>query len=71
MRERVPTTGRIVAAVLGTSFLAAAGWIYAQRSPGETLQVVGAVAVALLGLDFLVCAIRGRWPFVAGSISLP
>ncbi len=71
MRKAVSTTGRIFAATLGALFLASAAWILWQRAPEDWLQLLGAALVGLLGLDFIASAIRGRWPLVAGALSLP
>ena len=73
MQQFSPMTpfGRVFAGALGVLFVGLAAVILA-TSPELDWQAVLAVAVVLvLGLDFLLGAIRSRWPRLAPLLLLP
>lgn len=66
----MPEFGRWVSAGLGVLFLVLAPVVLWQS--GAALgPVAGAILLAVLGLDLLVAAGRGRWPVLTGFLFLP
>jgi hypothetical protein len=67
----MPTSGRVFAGALGVLFVGLAAVILATSPELDWRTVLGAALVLVLGLDFLVSAVRSRWPRLALALFLP
>jgi heme A synthase len=67
MTPSTPITpfGRVFAGALGVLFVGLAAVILATSPELDWRTVLGAVIVLVLGLDFLLGAVRSRWPRLA------
>lgn len=62
---------RAFAGALGVLFVGLAGVILATSAALDWQAVLAAVAVLAVGLDFLLGALRSRWPRLALALFLP
>lgn len=67
----MPPFARLFAGSLGVLFLGLAAAILGRGAPLDWQSVLAAAAVAVLGIDFLLGALRSRWPRLALALFLP
>jgi hypothetical protein len=66
----MPRSGRWVSGALGALFLLLA-LIVLWTSELTWGPVLGAVIIAILGLDLVLATVRNRWPLLPGILFLP
>lgn len=73
MEQTIPMTpfARVFAGALGVLFLGLATLIVGTSADLDWQSVLAALAVLVLGLDFLLGAVRSRWPRLVLALQLP
>ena len=67
----MPASGRLFAGALGVLFVGLAAVILGTSAGLDWKAVLAALVVLVLGLDFLLGAVRSRWPRLVLALFLP